>query len=143
MRHGLAPRGSATTSAICTQWLVEDPILERLSQDFEDMALELGQLIQEQQAMVRQRHLARHGQLTTAEHAHSGDRLVRGPERTGSEEGGASGDTRGPGGLEGLGQTHRGPDGGAALYQSRRAGPRGAEEQEMMDGMPAMRSTSP
>jgi hypothetical protein len=48
-----------------------------------------------------------------------------------------------PGGLEGLGQTHRRQQGGAALYQSRRAGPRGAEEQEMMDGMPAMRSTSP
>ena len=40
-----ARAASATTSAMCAQWLLEATILEWLAQDLEDMALELGQLI--------------------------------------------------------------------------------------------------
>jgi hypothetical protein len=56
-----------------------DTLLERLSQDLEDMALELGQLIQQREAMVGPRHLPRHGQRAAADHAHIGARMVRGP----------------------------------------------------------------
>jgi hypothetical protein len=37
-----------------------ETLLERLPQDLQDMAAELGQFIQEERAMVGQRHLARH-----------------------------------------------------------------------------------
>ncbi len=47
---------------------VYETLLERLSQDFEDMALELGPLIQEQDAVMRQGHLPRQGPLAVADH---------------------------------------------------------------------------
>jgi hypothetical protein len=37
---------------MCATWLLEDTILERLSQELKDMALALGPLIQPQEAMV-------------------------------------------------------------------------------------------
>jgi hypothetical protein len=42
---------------------VYDAVLERLPQDLQDMAAELGQFIQEAHPVVRQRHLARHRHL--------------------------------------------------------------------------------
>jgi hypothetical protein len=36
-----------------------EAVLERLAQDFEDVALELGQFIQEQDSMMRQQYLPR------------------------------------------------------------------------------------
>ncbi len=40
-----------------------DTLLQRLAQDLQDMAAELGELIQEEHAIVGQRHFARHGDL--------------------------------------------------------------------------------
>jgi len=48
--------------------VVEDP---------EDMALALGQLIQQQDAVVRQRHFAWQRHQGAADQAHVGDRVVR------------------------------------------------------------------
>ena len=45
---------------------VYDTLLERLAQDLEDMAAEHGQFIQEQHAMVSQRHVARHRHVAPA-----------------------------------------------------------------------------
>jgi hypothetical protein len=41
-------------------------ILQRLTQDLEDVATELRQLIQKEHAMVRQRHVAGHWHLSPA-----------------------------------------------------------------------------
>jgi hypothetical protein len=81
-----------------------DAILKRLAQDLEDMALELRQLIQEQDAMVRQRHLPRQGQVAAADQAHIGDGVVGSPERAHGDDGGAppgeAGDAMDAGGLQ-------------------------------------------
>src|SRR6266542_5340542 len=66
-----------------------DTLLDRLSQHFEHVPLELGELIQEQEAMVRQGHLLQHGQLAAADQADIGDRVVGSPEREHSADGGA------------------------------------------------------
>jgi hypothetical protein len=71
----LARAASATTSAICAQWLVEETLLERLAQDFEHMPRARGPLIHKQDAVVRQGYL-QHEQLAAADHAHIGDRVV-------------------------------------------------------------------
>jgi hypothetical protein len=49
--------------------------LKRLAQDLKDMAPELRQCIQEENAVVRQGHLSWHGPLA-ADHADIGDRMV-------------------------------------------------------------------
>ena len=67
-----------------------DSILERLSEHFEDVTLEFGQLIEEDDAVVRPRHLPRHGDLAAAEHADAGDGVVRGATGPGKAEGGVA-----------------------------------------------------
>ncbi len=113
-----------------------ETLLERLAEDLEDMALELGQLIQEQDPVVRQRHLPRHGQLAAADQPHIRDGVVRGPERARGDEGGAptgeAGDAMDAGGLQGFCQAHRRQDGGEAPSQPRPARPLGAQKQEMI-----------
>src|SRR6266511_1473350 len=52
-------------------------LLEGFAQDLDDMALELGQLIQKENAMMRQGHLPRQGLLASADQAHLGDRVAR------------------------------------------------------------------
>jgi hypothetical protein len=47
-----------------------DPLLQRLAQDLEAMSFELGEFIGEEDAMVGQRHLARHGHLAAADQPH-------------------------------------------------------------------------
>jgi hypothetical protein len=95
---------------------VYDTLLERLPQDFEDMALARGQLIQPQEAMVRQGHLPRHRGLAAANHAHLGDGVVGSQERVRGDDGGApadqAGDAMDPGGLRRLRQAHRRQEGG-------------------------------
>jgi hypothetical protein len=49
---------------------VYETLLKRLAQDPEHMEAELWQLIQEEHAMVGQRHLARHRHLPPADHPH-------------------------------------------------------------------------
>jgi hypothetical protein len=44
-----------------------DAVLKRLAQDLKDMATELGQFIQEEHAIVGQRHLARHRHVAAAD----------------------------------------------------------------------------
>ena len=47
-----------------------DTVLERLAQGLEHMAPKLGQLIQEEDAVVRQRHVARHGHVAPTDQPH-------------------------------------------------------------------------
>jgi hypothetical protein len=46
---------------------VYETLLERLAQDLQDMAAELGQFIQEEHAIVGQRHFARHRHVAPAD----------------------------------------------------------------------------
>jgi hypothetical protein len=46
---------------------VYNPLLQQLVQHLQDMAAELGEFIQEEHTMVRQRHLARHGDVPAAD----------------------------------------------------------------------------
>jgi hypothetical protein len=105
-------------SKTCGRLYLEDTRLERLAQGLEDMALELGQLIQEEEAVVHQGHFPRQEQLTAADQVHSGDGVVRGPERARDDEGGAptrqAGGARDAGGLPCVRQAHRRQEGGEA-----------------------------
>jgi hypothetical protein len=75
------------------------------------MTEELRELIEEEEAMMRQRHLAGHGHLAPTDHADVGDGVVRGATRPGGDTGGVPAgharDTVDAGGLDGLGQGHR------------------------------------
>jgi hypothetical protein len=57
---------------------VYDTLLERLAQDLQDMAAELRQLIQEEHAIMGQRHLARHRHVAPADPPHIRDRMMGG-----------------------------------------------------------------
>jgi hypothetical protein len=72
---------NATRSATCGRLYSEDSLLQRLAQDFQNAAPELGQLIQEAHAMVRQRHLTRHGDLAAADQPHRRGGVRRGATR--------------------------------------------------------------
>jgi hypothetical protein len=61
---------SAATPMMCGRLSRYDALLERLAQDFEDMAAELGQFIQEAHAMVGQRHVARHRHVAPTAQPH-------------------------------------------------------------------------
>ena len=50
-----------------------ETLLERLPQDLQDMAAELGQFIQEEHAVVRQRDLARHRHVAATDQPHIRD----------------------------------------------------------------------
>ena len=66
-----------------------DTLLQRLAQDLEDMPPELRPFIDEENAVVRPRHLARHGEGPAADQPHIRDRLMRGATRPGGDDGGA------------------------------------------------------
>jgi hypothetical protein len=90
---------------------VYDTLLERLPQDLQDMATELGEFIQEEHAMVGPRPLARHRHVTPTDQSRIRDGMVgrskrtgRDPRRAGTGEAGHAGETRG---LKGLGEGHR------------------------------------
>jgi hypothetical protein len=53
-------------------------LLERLPQNFEHVAFELRELIEEEDAMMRTRHLPGHGNLALTDQADVGDGVVRG-----------------------------------------------------------------
>jgi hypothetical protein len=95
---------TAVRSYVC------DTILEGMAQDLQDMAAELGELIQKQHAMVGQRHLARHRHVAPAEQPRIRDGVVgratwtgRDPRRAVAGEAGDAVDARG---LEGFRQGH-------------------------------------
>jgi len=83
--------------------------------------------------MMRQRDLPRHGPLAAADHAHSGDGVVRSPERARGDEGGAppgeAGDAIDTGGLQRFRQAHRRRDGGEATREHQLPRPGWPEEQ--------------
>ncbi len=61
---------SAARSRTCGRLYCCDTLLERLSEPFEDVTLGLGPRVEEQDAMVGQRHLARHRHLSPADESH-------------------------------------------------------------------------
>ena len=56
-------------------------VLKELAQDLQHMATALRQLIEEEHAMVRPRHLARRAEVPAADQAHVGDGEVGGRAR--------------------------------------------------------------
>jgi hypothetical protein len=105
------------------KWSAGNALPQWLAQDFEDMPFELGQLIQQQAAMMRQGHLPRQGQLAASDHALIGDSVVGGTERVRGGDGGAvageAGDAMDTVGVEGFGQAHLLEDGRQAAGQPR------------------------
>jgi hypothetical protein len=57
---------------------VYDTVFKRLAQDLEDMTAEHGPLIQEEDAVVGQRHVAQHRHLAPTDQAHLQDGVVGG-----------------------------------------------------------------
>jgi hypothetical protein len=85
-----------------------DTLFERLPQDLEDMAAELGPFIQAAHAVVRPRHLARHRHVAPADQPHIGDGVMGGTKRPGRDHGrtvaGEAGNAANAGDLNGFGQ---------------------------------------
>jgi hypothetical protein len=61
-------------------------LLERLAQDFQAAAVELGQLIEEQHAVMCQRYFARRRRAAAADHASIRDRVMRRPKGSCGQE---------------------------------------------------------
>jgi hypothetical protein len=100
-----------------------DALLERLAQDFEDMAAELGQFIQEEDAIMGQRHFTRHRHMAPTDQPRIRDGVMGGaawagrdPRRAVTSE---AGDAVDAGGLNGFGEGHGRQDGGDAARQHR------------------------
>jgi hypothetical protein len=144
-RAANAPK--ALRSRTCGRLYSCDAIIERLAQDFQDVAFELGQFTQKEPAVVRQRHLPGRGDLPAADQAHSGDgvmgdatRARRDGRRAVTGAAGAAVDARG---LEGVGRAQRRQDGGEPPRQPRLPQPQWTEEAEMMVTAPASRVVWP
>jgi len=69
---------NATRSVTGGRLYVYDTILERLPPHRQHVACALGPLVEEENAVMRPRHLPRHGQLPAAVPAGVGDRVGRG-----------------------------------------------------------------
>jgi hypothetical protein len=110
-----------------------DTLLKGLAQDLQDMAAAFGPCIQEEDAVVRPRHLAWHGEVPTADQPHIRDRLRRRAKGAGGDSRparpGAAGDAVDARGLEGFGDDHRRQDGGEPPRQHRLPRARGAQQQ--------------
>jgi hypothetical protein len=78
-----ARTASPVRSRTCGRLYAGDAVLERLAQDLEDLAAELGQFIQEVHAVVGQRHLARPRHVAPADQPGVRDGMVGGAERAG------------------------------------------------------------
>jgi hypothetical protein len=91
------------------------------------MPHELGELIQEQEAMVHQRDIPRQRHLTPTDQAHFQHGLVGGTKRPGSHQGrapaGKAGYAVNFGRLDGLGQRHVQQKGGESAREHQRARP--------------------
>jgi hypothetical protein len=87
-----------------------DPILKRLPQDLHDMAAELRQFIQEEHAMVGQRHLARHGHVAATDQPRIRDGMMGSTTRSGRDQRRTvpreASDAVYPCGLKGFGEGH-------------------------------------
>jgi hypothetical protein len=120
---------------------VYDTLLEWLAQDLKDMAAKLGPCIQEEHAMVGQRHVTRHRHVAPADQPRIRDGMVGRATRAGRDQrrpvAGEAGDAVDTRGLNRLGEGHRRQDGGQPPCQHRRARPRGAEQEQIMVKTPA------
>lgn len=106
-------------------------VFHRLPQHFQRPAIELGELVEEQNPVVRQRYLARRGNGTSADKARVADRMMRIAERTngqqrmsGRQQPQGAVDARG---LDRLTGRQIGQNGRHALSKHRLAGTRGTE----------------
>ena len=89
--HGLAAATSvnrAGNSTDPTARVIDDAaVLERLPQSLDGVATELGELVEEQDAVVREADLAGpHGRAPAAEQPDRRDRMMRRAERAGAEQ---------------------------------------------------------
>jgi hypothetical protein len=113
---------------------VYDTLLEWLAQDLKDMAAELGQFIQEEHAMVGQRHLTRHRHVAAADQPRLRDGMVGRATRAGRDPrravAGEADDVVDLRGLNGLGEGHGRQDSGEAAGQPRLARSRGAQHSD-------------
>jgi hypothetical protein len=111
---------------------VYDAVLERLAQDLEPMAAELRPCIQEEDAVVGPRHVARPRHVAPADQPDRREGVMRGAPRAGRHQCGAvarqARDTMDAGRLKGFGQGHGRQDRGESPRQHRRASARGAEQ---------------
>ena len=100
------------------------------------MALQLRKFVQEQDAVVRPRHLPRPQPLPPADQPHTRNRVVRRTTRARGHQGGAgageAGDAVDAGGVEGFGQAHRRQDGDEAAGQPRLPFPKWRQEEVMV-----------
>jgi hypothetical protein len=97
-----------------------ETLLQRLAQDLKDMAAELWQFVQEEDAVVGQRHFTGHRHVAPADQSGVGDRVMRGGtrargdhRRAGAREAGEPVDS---GCLKGFREGHGGQNGNSALY---------------------------
>jgi hypothetical protein len=110
-----------------------DVVLEQLAQDLQDVAAELREFIQTEQAVVRQRYLARQRDLAAADQPHIRDGVVRSPEGAGRDQrrvvAGETGHAMDARGVDGFGERHRQQDGGQPAGQHRLPCTWGTQEQ--------------
>lgn len=109
---------------------------EGLTEDFERAAVELGQLVQKEDSMMRQRNLTRRGGATTADQAGFADCVVRRAKRpleqqrlAGGEQSDGAVDLRR---LDAFAGAEVGHDGRQALREKRFTGAGRTDHQEMM-----------
>jgi len=114
----------------------DDAVLERLAQGFERRADELRQLVQEQDAPVRQAHLARPRVATTPDDRRHRRTVVRRPERRIADERTLGRqqprDGVDPGYLQRLVRAERGQESRQPPREHRLAGSRRPGEQEVV-----------
>ena len=105
------------------------------------MTAEFGELIQEEDPVVGQRHLTRHGDMSAADQPHIRDGVMRGAKRTRGDQGravaGEAGDAMDSGGLQGFGEGHRWYNRGETAGQHRLARARRAEQEDVVGRTPA------
>ena len=122
-RHGCARNGDGA-------------VFEGLAEDLEDVAGELGELVEEEQAVVGEGDFAGAGDHAAADEAGVGDGVVGRAEGTMRDEAGVfiedAGDGVDLGGLEGLFKAERGEDGGKALGEHGLAGAGWADHEDVV-----------
>jgi hypothetical protein len=105
-----------------------------LPQDLQDMAAKFGELIQEQDAVMGQRHVARHRHVAPTDQSRIRDGVMGDPKWAGGDQRGAvageAGNAVDVRGLEGFGEGHGRLDGGEPPAQHRFPRARRAEQEE-------------
>ena len=119
----------------CGRLSVYNTLLQRLAQDLEHMTAAPWEFIQKEHAMVGQRHLRRHGQLTAADQPRIRDGVVGGAKGSGPDPrcavAGEAGDAVDPRGLNGFGEGHGRQDSGVPPGQHRLVHPQTAEKEKV------------